>query len=409
MRRALLLCLIVWHLSAADNTGLRAMFEAHHWFDLHDAVSDSSPLFYRLVTAAAFNDIRGAEKLMSALLRSASDKEQLRGAHYAMFRLYQRNGRYRKAAAEARQVFDAPAPGESNPDWSDMEAMEKLPDIAVASRHPGTVAYTHWPSDPYLVAPLNINGHDAQYAMDTGAGMSVTVESEAKRLGLTILPGTPVLDGITGARTAQGRYAYARRLKIANMELRNVAFLVLPDDIMDFFGKLPQHQRGVIGMPILLASGGVRWTRGGDVTFGFAGGAKSQGLTGDANVAFDGLVPVTNWEIAKHRLAVELDSGSAGTFVWPRYMLDFPELIPSVPEGKTTMNGAAGSTEIRSLTFPELRFTVGGFQIVYEKATALLQTTIPASNWLYGLFGKDQLDKAQEVSLDLRAMKLQLK
>ena len=199
------------------------MFEAHHWFDLHDAVSEKSPAFDRFVVAAAFNDIRGAEKLMSALLRSASDKEQLRGVHYAMFRLYQRNGRYRKAAAEARQGFDAPAPGESNPDWSDMEAMEKLPDIAVASRHPGTVAYTHWPSDPYLGAPLNINGHDAQYADDTGAGMSVAAaESGGEASRIDDPPGARPCWTASPARGPRKAVMRTRwRLEIsANMELR---------------------------------------------------------------------------------------------------------------------------------------------------------------------------------------------
>jgi hypothetical protein len=108
-------------------------------------------------------------------------------------------------------------------------------------------------------------------------------------------------------------------------------------------------------LPILLAIGSVRWNRNGDVTFGAATGHEQQG---DANIAFDGLVPVTYWEIAKHRLAVELDTGSGGTFVWPRYVGDFPDLIPDLPEGKTRLNGATSSNEVRSLTFPELRFTL---------------------------------------------------
>ncbi len=64
---------------------------------------------------------------------------------------------------------------------------------------------------------------------------------------------------------------------------------------------------------------------------------------------------------------------------------------------------------MRSITLPELRVTVGGLPWTLSNIPALLQTTIPESTWLYGLFGKDQLNKAQEVSLDLRAMRLQLK
>jgi len=410
MLRALLLSFIAMSLSAADDTSLRAMLEAHHWFDLHDAVSEQSPLFYRLAAAAAFNDIRGAEKAMTALEKSGANRDQISGAHQAMAHLYRRNGFYRRAGAEVRKFATPPAQGESNADWGDMEAMEKLPDTAVVSRRPGTVDYTLWPNLPYLVAPLSVNGRDAQYLMDTGASMSMVTESEAKRLGLNILQGTPVFDGITGERGAQGHYAYAARLKIANTELRNIAFVVLPDNVMDLFEKLPQKQRGVIGMPVLLAIGSVRWNRDGRVTFGFAAGRQTpRGKLSDANIAFDGLVPLTNWEIAKHRLAVELDTGSDRSFVWPRYVMDFPDLIPDLPEGKTGLNGSTGGTDVRSLTLPELRLRVGGFEILFAKAPALLQSTIPASSFLYGLLGKDQLDKAQEVSIDLRAMTLALK
>ena len=410
MRLALLLCLMGGFVLAADDTELRAAFEAHHWFDLRDAVSEKSAPFYRVVVAAAFNDIRGAEKAMSALQRSGANKDQLTVAEDAMSHLYRRNGFYRRAAAEVRKFAGPPAPGESNADWGDLETIEKLPDIAVASRRSGTVAYSRRPHDPYLVVPLNINGQPAEYVLDTGASISLVTESEAKRLGLTILAGTPTFDGITGGRVAQGRYAYAARLKIANTELRDVAFLVVADNTIDFFETLPQYQRGAIGMPILLAIGSVRWNRNGGMMFGFATGHQNhRGQSRDANIAFDGMVPVTYWEIAKHRLAVELDSGSDRSFVWPRYVIDFPELIPDVPQRKTSLNGATGSNEVRSLTLPELRFTAGGLEIVFANAPALLQSTIPASSWLYGLLGKDQLDKAQEVSLDFRAMKLTLK
>jgi len=404
---ACLVCLAAW-MKGADEAALRTAFESRHWFDLHDAVSRNSPLFYRLVSAAAFNDIHGAEKLLKALERSGARGVQITDAHYAMYRLYQRNGFYRRAGIEFRRAADPPAKGATNADWSAAEAMENFPDIAVKSRREGTIGYKKWTGEEYLVVPLKINGHDAEYAMDTGAAMSLVTESEAKRLSLTILPGMPGFDGITGAKTSQGHYAYAARVKIAKMELRNIVFMVLPDNAMDLFQRLPQHQRGAIGMPILLAIGSVRWNRDGLITFGFAASEKSDGELHDPNIGFDGLVPMTYWEVAKHRLAVEFDTGSDRSFVWPLYVRDFPELIPDVSQGKTSLNGITGSNEVRSLTLPQFRFSVGGFPIVYENAPALLQSTIESSSFLYGLFGKDQIDKAQEVSLDLRAMKLTL-
>jgi hypothetical protein len=232
--KCLLACLVFFAgcVNGADEAALRAAFEAHHWFDLRDAVSDSSPLFYRLVTAAAFNDIPAAEKLMSALKRSCADTEQLRGAHYATYRLYQRNGFYRRAAAEARQVIEQTTAG-----WSDMEAMEKLPGTSVAS-------------------PRQANHQWTRRAIRHGHGRW-NVHRDGKRGEASRS------DNRTGHSVVQwhqrgGQHAGPLRIRgpaeNREYELRNVAFTVLPDSAMDLFGTLPQQQRGAIGIPILLAT-----------------------------------------------------------------------------------------------------------------------------------------------------------
>ncbi len=182
-----------------------------------------------------------------------------------------------------------------------------------------------------MTAPITINEHQAQYIIDTGAAFSMVTESEAKRLGIKTVAGTPKYNGITGAGGSAGHYGYAERVRFGDTELRNVTYMVLPDDAIDFFVKLPQEQRGVIGMPILLAAEAIRWDRDGNLSIGIE--TKPANLR-DANVAFDGLVPLTYWEVAGHRIAVELDCGSDRSFVWPRYIMDFPELIPEVHEGK---------------------------------------------------------------------------
>ena len=67
-----------------------------------------------------------------------------------MFRLYQRNGLYRRACAEFRHATEPPAKDETNTNWNDTKAMEKLPDIAVRSQREGTIAYKKWTNEMYV-------------------------------------------------------------------------------------------------------------------------------------------------------------------------------------------------------------------------------------------------------------------
>jgi hypothetical protein len=53
--------------------------------------------------------------------------------------------------------------------------------------------------------------------------------------------------------------------------------------------------------------------------------------------------------------------------------------------------------------------TVAGFPILFHDAPVLLQSTIESSVWHYGLLGMDKLAQASEVTLDFKAMRIDLK
>ncbi len=387
---------------------IEAARAAHHWFDLRDAVmAGGAPLLDRVIVATAFHDVRGAEAAMKTLLQSKPNVDDAVDAHFAMFRMYERMGRLRSGAAESYKIFKvAPDRTPTGADLDNLQGQARVPDLKVVSRKPAMVKYTILPNGPHMAAPITINGHDAHYIIDTGAAYSMATETEAKRLGLKMVEGTPKFNGITGSAASSGHYAYAERVRFGNTELRNVPYVVLPDNAIDFFTELPEEQRGVTGMPILLATGAIRWNQHGELTIGLE---TKPGNLRDANLAFDGLVPVTYWEVGNHRLAVELDTGSGGSYVFVRYIADFHDSIPDLPEGKTGLTGATGSADKRSITLPELRMTVGGMPWTLSNVPLFLEPTIPESVFLYGLFGKDQFDKAAEVTLDFRAMKLTLK
>ncbi len=389
---------------AAD---LRAALDAHRWFDLRDVVvSGGAARLYRFFVAAAFNDVRGAEGELRAAIRSGTSREQLAGMHHAMYRLYARIGRYRKATLELRKCW-ALDPDRASTDpaaIADVAAMEVLPDLKLVSRRPATVTYTNWAESPRVVSPMAINGQAVQFALDTDASMSGTSEAEAKRLGLRPTPGQPLYDAMTGARSTKGHYAVADRVKVGNTEFRNVSFVVLPDD--NVFAEVPLGQQGAIGLPVLLALQTLRWNRNHELNIGFR---PERADLRNANLSFEELDPLVLVEVEGHKLAVDLDTGSNFSHMWPLFVKNFPELLQDGHKDKAHMTGVAGDADVDSVMLPELRMKVAGFPIVLRDVHALLRSTIPASQWHYGLLGVDQLAQATEVTLDFKAMRIQLK
>lgn len=402
-----LIALLCRFSNAADEATLRGALDAHRWFELRDsALSGQVPTIYRFFVAVAFNDVCRAEKELSAAVRSGAYRDKLAGMYYAMNRLYFRLGRYHNGVVELRRCWSQPdiTPPDAEAE-ADADALDRLPDQQVQSRRPATVTFRNWSERSRVVAPLLVNGQAVQFALDTDAGMSVVSEAEAKRLGLRMIAGPARSEGFTGKWTTNVHFAVADCFRLGNTQLRNVAFTVYPDDL-DIWSDYPVEQWGTVGLPVLLAVETIQWDRNRELRIGFP---PAHADLRNANLSFDGLDPLALIEIAGHKMAVDLDTGTTLSTMWPLFVKNFPELLKDAYESTTGLLGATGSADVPSAILPELRMTVGGFPIVYHKAPVLLSTTIEASNWHYGQLGIDQLAQASDVTIDFKALKIQLR
>jgi hypothetical protein len=399
----LLLCGIS---SATDETALNSALEKHRWFELRDLVLDShSPPLYRFYVAAAFNDAKSAQKELREVARAGEHKDMLADMYHTLNRLYYRIGNYRKAADAAERGLALP--GQDDPDpakRANLSALRELPVLKVVSRRPSVLKYSHPLDWPHIAIPVAVNGKSAQYVVDSDAAMCVISRGEAKRLGLRMIQGGGIFEGITG-KSEPREIAVADRLKIGNSELRNLAFILFPDD-MEAFAKFPEEQRGAIGLPVLIALETVGWNRAGEFRIGFPGAPAD---LGNANLSFDDTSPLTLIEIQGHKLAVDLDTGTGVSSIWPRFGLEFPELVEGARESTFSISGATGSADLSSATLPELRIRAGGFPIIFRNAPVQLSPTIALSKWHYGQLGVDQFSQASELMLDFRALRFELK
>jgi hypothetical protein len=407
MRHAVFLLLLPI-IAIAGDKAMDVAARDHRWFDLRDAImAQKSQPFYRLRVAAAFDDVRRAEKELPAVMRSGATPQQLGDTHYQLYRLYNRIGQYRKAAEEERKLWSISELGitPSEAAKADADALGNLPDLQVVSRRAATVSYSEWPGRKTVVIPVTINGQPMRFAMDTGAGMSVVTETLAQRLGLKNSPGQPIFDGITG-KMSTGRYVVADRLKVGNTEFRNVSFTVLPDDL-EVLKDIPTEERGAIGLPVLLGLETIRWNWSDHrLDMGFA---PARATLRAANLAFEDLFPLMAVEIAGRRLSFEFDTGAEWVQLWPPFVKDFPDEMKTARESSRELAGATGGETRDVKVLAELRIRVAGFPIVLKDAPAMLTPTISASNLHYGLLAMDALSKANEVTLDFGAMRVNLR
>jgi hypothetical protein len=388
-----------------DDSAVRPMLEAHQWFELRHAVTTGkSPALYRGLVAAAFNDIAHAQREFRIGIRAGAGGDQQYAAHQALSDAYFRNGLYRRAAIELKRKWDLNR--EKTPPDSErslLRWLEQLPDLAIVSRKPAAVAYTTWPGGQ-IATPLMINGQAARFVLDSDMNISVISEAGAKRLGMRISADEVAFIGMTGSSAPGGHTAVADRLKVGGTEFRNVSFLVVPDStgkLMDY----PIEERGILGLPVMLAIQTFRWNREYRLELGF----HSPGGGRVANLCFDGTDPLVEATVESHRVAFVLDTGGAHSAAWPVFGKQFPALLQEATKGSREISGLSGAAQVDVAIMPELRIMVADIPMVLRPAPVLLTTIVEPSNWHYGTIGMDLLKQAEEVTLDFKAMTLLMK
>ena len=383
---------------------LEDLFEAQAWFKLRDAVNEQSPPSYRGAVAASFQDLKEAEGFLQPVIRDDPDSKTAQDARGLLLNAYHRAGRPQDAARLAEAML-VRAPDDANLQTACLlfATLAKYPRQTVSRRRHSRVRYSMEHGNLFL--PLTINGQPARYFMDSGAGFSILTESEAKRLGMRIEPVTIPAGTSSGVQTLFS-LAVAERLEIGEIRVENVAFFVAGDHQQPFL-DLPQERRGGIGLPVLLAVGGARWTSDGEIEFGFSSGDKD---VRKSNLSFDGDKPVVEILFQGKQLPTILDTGAAKTQLYPRFAEDFAAQLQASGERTTTLvTGVAGSVELDSVSLPHLALTVGGVETILRPARVLLEHTDSQSRTFYGNLGVDLLNQASEATINLRAMTLTLK
>jgi predicted aspartyl protease len=395
--------LLIWGLSilcgAAPQAGSRIDGDG---FAQRDQLAQHSSPLLEGVMAAAFNDTAKAEKSLPALITAAPKSTAAAQAREALAYLYFRQGAYRQAL---RWIDSALA---ANPDDVELRGMKVLvaqlatyPDQQSTTVPSSTAAHLR---EGTIFAAVRANGLAGEYLLDSGANVSTISESEARRLGMKVesVDGSMSLTGGAGG-SFNYRLATLDRLEIGDATMRNVAFIVVSDNQQPFV-ELPEKQRAILGIPVLLGLRTMRLRPGGELLeIGFA----SQPLQYDkANLCFDGPTPVLLASFQNNAIRFLFDTGAAHTYLWPNFGTSYPDYVASHGhKGTWEMRGVDGSRQLDSIMLDEISVNVGGRTLLLRSARVISE---PKDSPLQGLVGMDALGLAKGLIFDWSAMRLTL-
>lgn len=406
-RRLLSLLLAISGCFAADRTDseLKSLFVAHDWFKLRDAVARSAdaPAFYRGAVACAFNNVDQAERQFRAVIETHGDAHQAAEAHGMLAHAYMRSGRYRQTyvhLAAMRRLM--PEVSGLNSSLALFSALSRYQELSVKSRRLSSVTM----SDDFFI-PVAVNGKPARYGFDSGMDISFISEAEANRLGLPIqeVSASALQDGASGNDVAI-RFVVADRLTIGGFDLRHVVFLVVRNDAMPFV-ELPPDKQGILGIPVLVAFGTMRWNNDRVLRIGMD---RDRGDTQHSNMCFPAVAPVVEGTFRAQRIIAWLDTGSSKTYLTQRFARQFPDVIEAGgKEASVRLRGVGGSKEVRVITVPEFKFSVGGSDLVMRPAQVLPKDERVDRDWYDVWLGMDLLGQMREVSLDFKSLRFSLK
>ena len=382
--------------TAQSATDPQELYRAHRWFELREALTPASPPLLRAAVANAFNDRQTAERLLLDIVKSRPRPEFANDAFDMLCQLYARTGQYARFLTTYREWRSAfPNSPEALREKENEEKFSGRPD---QKQGPRTRAILRHEGEDFTI-PVSVNGKGGEYLFDTGAWQSVVTEPEARRLGLTVREGSHFITDPSGTRVAY-RTAVAKEVRIGGMRFGDVSFAVYAAP-----PSAPDAEGGIIGMPILIHAGSIKWSKDGSVELG---GTLPRASTPNLVFNVSRLLLRADFQ-GRSGLAI-LDTGATTTDFNANFASLFADLLErSGKKGTQEISGIGGTQVFESVTLPEFTLTIGSKAVALRPANVTLQRNmVIGGDCCLANVGHDVLTQAQSVSIDFAAMTLLL-
>jgi hypothetical protein len=379
---------------------LKVLADTHRWAELrNEAAKNENAIFYRAIAAAIFNEPE-AEALFKSAIHNNPTSEEAYESYDWLANLYLKSGRYQSLTAtmEARWTTFPNKKGVAS-EKKGLTPFRGLPDQKNGSRR---VSMLHHDAQSFSVS-LTINHKQVKFFFDDGADVSCISEKEAKRLGMKVRDAAGSMGSMT--KDSSFRMATAHRVTIGAMHFKDVSFAVFPDD-QEPMSLVPLGERGIIGLPLMIATGTFHWKSDGTLILG----EEPNPLNAlQANLFFEsGKRPVLKAAFLGQDIWTALDSGAMTTDIYAPFAQRFSGYLKENGKiGRNEIRGMGGAETFDSIDVPDLALKIGGREVTLRPAHILTKRT-ERRDWILANVGKDLLTQTSGFTIDFRAMTLTL-
>ena len=250
--------------------------------------------------------------------------------------------------------------------------------------------------------PVMCNGHTEDFIFDTGANFSVVSSSYAKKLKMIMIGGGVEVGSVTGKKISS-KLAYAELIEIGNMKLRNVLFLVMPDESLSFAGGL-YVINGIIGLPVIKAMNELH-IRKNEIFI-------PQNTTPSAlnNLLIDGFVTIIEVVNKNDSLAFTFDTGAKTTMLFSSfYHLNKSVIDKKYEPEEIEFSGAGGTLKVKGFVLNDLIFKIGNSRVKLDDIKLVPERIKDHDKSYFGNLGQDYMSEFSEMILNFKDMYVDFK
>lgn len=245
-----------------------------------------------------------------------------------------------------------------------------------------------------LEVPIDANGHNESWVLDTGANTSVVTETTARRIGIQLLEGTAHTGDISGLPVSY-RIGILSQLKIGTAVLRNVELPVTSDKNLNFGGFQIQ---GIVGFPVQAALRKITFTSG-----HMAFNADSENDV-SSEMFMEEQTPTVSAQIGETTRLFSLDTGATGSMFSVRLYHALASRLAAGKRRKMDINGAGGTHYVHGYDLKNLPLQIGGQRAVLNKASIVSEPTESGLDDFFGNIGQDVLGSFKSYTIDFNKM-----
>lgn len=283
----------------------------------------------------------------------------------------------------------------SNKIWKAL--MKTPPQIAI--KNPTTVPWRRDKAN-LLNVPITINNITDEFIFDTGANFSTISKSNADRLGLKILPVSFDVNGASNKNNSS--LAIGESLKIGTIEFKNVVFLVIPDEQLNF-PQIDYRIDGILGYPVISQLEEIHIRQQDKEMFITAALKKAT----SANLAMDCLTPIVLVEVNKQALPFYFDTGAKSSYFNSRYFnQNHAEILKNGIQDSLMLGGAGGARKNNTYLVKNYVLRIGSNKTRIPEMHVMTIKHNLNDEKAYGTLGQDFIAQFSEMIINFKSMTL---